>query len=56
MYLQDDLFAQSCENEYQFNLAVLGATLHQLTTLTLKSISGDIRRPQRRRVIPLVAA
>jgi len=56
MYLHDDLFAQSCENEYQFNVAVLGAVLHQATGLTLNSISGDIRRPKARRVIPLVAA
>lgn len=54
MYLQNDLFAQSCENEYQFNLAVLGAVLHQVTGLELTSISGDIRRPKRQRTIPLV--
>ena len=45
MYLEGDLFAQSCENEYQFNLAVLGAVLHELTGLTLQSVGGDIRRP-----------
>jgi hypothetical protein len=54
MYLHDDLFAQSCENEYQFNMALLGAVLNRLTGLTLKSVSGDIRRPRSRRVIPLV--
>jgi uncharacterized protein len=54
MYLHDDLFAQSCENEYQFNMALLGAVLNRLTGLTLKSVSGDIRRPRARRVIPLV--
>lgn len=55
MYLHDDLFAQSCENEYQFNVALLAAVLHQLTGLTLQSIAGDIRRPQIRRTIPLMA-
>jgi uncharacterized protein len=54
MYLHGDLFSQSCQNEYQFNLAVLAGVLRRLTGLTLRSISGDIRRPQRRRVIPLL--
>lgn len=53
MYLDDDLFAQSCENEYQFNLAILGGVLNNVTGLTLKSVSGDIRRPKSRRVISL---
>lgn len=56
MYLHDELFAQSCENEYRFNLALLGAVLHHLTGLRLQSVSGDIRRPKPRRTIPLVAA
>lgn len=55
MYLDGDLFAQSCESEYQWNVAVLGEVLHQVTGLRLKSISGDIRRPKRRRIIPLAA-
>lgn len=56
MYLHDDLFAQSCENEYQFNVAVLGGLLQRLAGLELRSISGDIRRPRPRRVIKLVPA
>jgi uncharacterized protein len=56
MYLQGELFAQSCENEYRFNLAVLAGVLHRLTGLTLQSIGGDIRRPKARRTIPLAVA
>ena len=56
MYLHDAHFAQSCENEYRFNLAVLGAVLHQLTGLRLQTVTGDIRRPHARRTIPLLPA
>lgn len=56
MYLHDAHFAQSCDNEYRFNLAVLGAVLHHVTGLRLQSVTGDIRRPQARRTIPLVPA
>jgi uncharacterized protein len=56
MYLHDAHFAQSCENEYRFNLAVLGAVLQHVTGLRLQSVTGDIRRPQARRTIPLVPA
>lgn len=56
MYLHGELFAQSCENEYHFNLAILGGVLQRLTGLQLQSISGDIRRPKPRRVIRLATA
>lgn len=55
MYLHDDLFAQSCENEYRLNVAVLGGVLQRVTGLRLQSISGDIRRPKARRVFRLAA-
>ncbi|MCA3176876.1 MAG: SPASM domain-containing protein [Burkholderiales bacterium] len=45
MYLEGDLFALSCENEYHYNTAILAGILKRLTGLTLESISGDIRRP-----------
>lgn len=53
MYLEDDLFAQSCENEYHYNLAVLEGVLQQITGLKLERIAGDIRRPKLRRRIPI---
>jgi uncharacterized protein len=56
MYLDDDLFAESCENEYRFNVAVLGGVLQRLTGLKLQSITGEIRRPKARRVIKVATA
>ena len=56
MYLHDDLFAQSCENEYHYNMAILGGILKSVTGLTLQSVSGDIRRPPTRRVFMMAAA
>lgn len=55
MFLNDDLFAQSCENEYHYNMAILAGVIKSVTGLTLKSASGDIRRPKVKRVIPLIA-
>lgn len=56
MYLHDEMFAQSCENEYQLNLAVLGGVLQSVAGLELVSVSGDIRRPKARRIIRLAEA
>jgi uncharacterized protein len=56
MYLNDELFAESCENEYRFNVAVLGGVLQRLTGLKLQSITGEIRRPKARRVIGVATA
>lgn len=56
MYLDGELFAQSCENEYRLNLAVLAGVLEHVAGLSLQSVSGDIRRPALRRVIPLAVA
>lgn len=56
MYLHEDLFAQSCENEYQLNTAILAGVLESVTGLVLKSVSGDIRRPKTRRVVMLATA
>ncbi len=53
MYLNDDLFAQSCENEYRYNTAILAGVLKAVSGLELVSVSGDIRRPKRHRVIKL---
>jgi uncharacterized protein len=53
MYLDGDHFAQTCENEYRFNLAILEGVLQQVCGLRLTGIRGDIRRPVRRRHIPL---
>ncbi len=55
MFLNDSLFAQSCENEYHYNQAILAGIIRKVTGLTLVSISGDIRRPAIKRVIPLTA-
>jgi uncharacterized protein len=56
MYLHDDFFAQSCQNEYHYNMAILGGVLKRITGLTLQSVSGDIRRPTTRRVFMLAPA
>lgn len=55
MFLSDDLFAQSCENEYHYNMAILAGVLKSVTGLSLQSVSGDIRRPKARRVIKVAA-
>jgi hypothetical protein len=56
MFLEDDLFAQSCENEYHYNRAVLAGILRFVAGLELEAIEGDIRRPRRRRRIPIAVA
>jgi uncharacterized protein len=53
MYLEGDLFAQSCENEYHYNHAVLAGVIKYVTGLRLERIEGDIRRPAAGRTIPL---
>jgi len=55
MYLDGEQFAQSCENEYQFGMGVLDGTLRRALGLKLETIEGDIRRPTRRKTIPIVA-
>ncbi|HEY0824579.1 MAG TPA: radical SAM protein [Ramlibacter sp.] len=56
MFLEGAHFAQSCENEYRFNLAILAGVIRSLTGLHLERIGGDIRRPRARRTIRLAAA
>ena len=56
MFLQDAQFAQSCESEYRYNVAILDGILRQVTGLQLQRITGDIRRPHARPVIPIAAA
>jgi uncharacterized protein len=56
MFLEDDLFAQSCENEFHFNKAILAGIIKYVTGLTLERIEGDIRRPKRSRRIPIAVA
>jgi uncharacterized protein len=53
MYLEEDLFAQSCENEYRYNEAILAGIIKRITDFDLMEISGDIRRPLRQRTIPI---
>lgn len=57
MFLDGPHFAQSCENEYQYNLGVLDGVLRAAAGLALESITGDIRRPasSKHRVIPIAA-
>lgn len=55
MYLEGEHFAQSCENEYRYNLAILEGLLHRMTGLRLQRITGDTRRPRRHRIIPIAA-
>lgn len=51
----DELFAQSCENEYHYNMAILASVLQSVRGLSLKSVTGDIRRPKLKRVIRVAA-
>lgn len=53
MYLEGDLFAQSCENEYHYNTAILAGIVKQATGLNLERIEGDIRRPRSTKTIPI---
>lgn len=53
MYLEGDLFAQSCENEYRYNTAILAGVIKHVTGLELERIEGDIRRPRLKRSIPI---
>lgn len=53
MYLEGEHFAETCENEYHFNLAILEGVLQQACGLRLTGIQGDVRRPRHHRRIPL---
>jgi uncharacterized protein len=55
MYLEGDLFAQTCENEYHYNLAILAGVVKQATGLELVRVEGDVRRPKASRTIPIKA-
>lgn len=46
MFLDGDLFAQSCWNEYYFALGLFKAAIFLITDKILVSIDGDIRRPE----------
>jgi len=56
MYLEGDLFAQSCENEYHYNSAILAGILKRVTGLNLERFSGDIRRPRQGKPFPVRVA
>jgi uncharacterized protein len=56
MFLHGEHFAQSCENQYRYNLAILSGVIRSVTGLTLERISGDIRRPPTPRIIPITSA
>lgn len=55
MYLHGPHFAQTCENEYRYHLAVLAGVLQHVTGLALQQIVGDQRRPQPARRIPVAS-
>jgi len=55
MFLEDELFAQSCENEYRYGNAILAGVIKYVTGCELERIEGDIRRPRPRRRIPIKA-
>ncbi|QNB08824.1 SPASM domain-containing protein [Herbaspirillum frisingense] len=55
MYNEGEDFVLSCENEFHFNWAIMTGALYWLTGKLMVGIEGDIRRPARRRVIPLTA-
>lgn len=46
MYLFGDQFAQSCWNEYYFNLGIFKAALFKLTNMVLINVEGEIVRPE----------
>jgi uncharacterized protein len=46
MFLQQDFFAQSCWNEYYFNIGILKAALFRMTNKVLINIQGNIMRPE----------
>ncbi len=56
MFLRGEHFAQTCENEYRYNLAVLAGVIDVVAGLQLDHIAGDIRRPTSHRTIPIRAA
>jgi uncharacterized protein len=56
MFLEGDAFAQSCDNEYHYNLGILEGVLRRAFNLRLQSIEGDVRRPHRSRIVPIVPA
>lgn len=56
MYNEGEDFTLSCENEFHFNWAIMTGALYWLTGKLMVGIEGDIRRPMRRRVIPLSIA
>ncbi|MDR9847003.1 radical SAM/SPASM domain-containing protein [Herbaspirillum huttiense] len=56
MYNEGDDFAQSCENEFHFNSAIMAGALYWLTGKMLVHVEGDIRRPKKRKVIPIALA
>jgi uncharacterized protein len=56
MFLEDDLFARSCDNEYHYNKAILAGVIKYVAGLELERIEGDIRRPKRARRIPIAVA
>jgi uncharacterized protein len=53
MYLEGAHFAQTCENEFQYNAAILEGILLRVTGLQLERMEGDIRRPSTRKVVPI---
>lgn len=46
MFLEKDFFAQSCWNEYYYNIGILKAAMYHLTGMMLIGINGKILRPE----------
>jgi len=55
MYNEGEDFTLSCENEFHYNWAVMTGALYWATGKLMVGIEGDIRRPVRRKIIPLIA-
>lgn len=56
MYQDGVAFDVACENEFQFNTAVMSGALYWITGKIMVHIDGDIRRPKLKKVIPIKAA
>lgn len=56
MYNEGEDFNQSCENEFQFNSAIMAGALYWATGKLMVEIEGDIKRPKIRKVIHIKQA
>lgn len=56
MYTDGDDFVNTCENEFHFSSAIMAGALYWITGKMLVRVDGDIRRPKKRKVIPIALA